>query len=704
MPMPQQPAPAAPSSGEGNFFSNLLALPGAALSGAVAEWKYLPQRLQAELQAKLAEQHHAEAVMEAINSIQDPEERKIALLNPAEWAKSNATNLEAATIPQGDMRAYRGGSQNAAHGGYDVTAPRFGLSDGTPYTQTPTGINVTGQRLPGTISNSDGGLIDNHLGPVGTVSKSVIDPQTGDVSEFTPTINFRPPQMPQLGQTAPPAGPMGASASPAPAFAPPPPPIPQAAAGGQNNPPAPPAPPGLDEVIRTVWAEGDPNPAGWQAVAGVIANRARQSGRGLSDVVAQRHQFEGYGNRRYQSLQPGSPQYQAVAAAIAPVLSGQTDPTNGADSFYSPGLQAKLGRSAPSWDDGTGQMIGSQRFFQGKYGGARAMGNRVPMPQVGGGQAPGPMAGSQFTPGGGVGAGVQIQGGTPPASSDAIGSMTTAPDGSVHIQGGVHQLTHGTNPDDAPLKDNTIDYVAQQYMLTGQLPAMGMGRAAAANRDRILNRAAEIEQETGATGADAVERHMTVRTATAALTTVSRQRAVIGPAEHTANLNADQVLALAPTGGGPSGAPILNRWIQAGRQSVLGDPDVSRFNLAVGTLADEYAKVVSGGTGAQAATDSARAEAYRRINGAMNLQQLRGVVAQMRVEMQNRMSSLADEEQRQRAVIHGGGRASPPDASAGSAGTAPANAVPPPAQRRVGQTYQTPSGPHVWTGAGWQAP
>src|ERR1051326_6128622 len=55
------------------------------------------------------------------------------------------------------------------------------------------------------------------------------------------------------------------------------------------------------------------------------------------------------------------------------------------------------------------------------------------------------------------------------------------------------------------LDPNAIDYVAQQYMITGQMPPLGMGKDAAKMRQQIINRASEIEGETGATGADAAQ-------------------------------------------------------------------------------------------------------------------------------------------------------------------------------------------------------
>lgn len=213
------------------------------------------------------------------------------------------------------------------------------------------------------------------------------------------------------------------------------------------------------------------------------------------------------------------------------------------------------------------------------------------------------------------------------------------------------------------LDDKAVDYIAEQFVGTGKMPPMGMGKAATANRNAVLNKAAEIEAATGATGQDAATRWATMKADTAALSNLSKQAAMINAFESTALKNADQVVLLAPKGVGGS-APVLNRWINAGRREIAGDPDVSKFNLAVGTLADEYAKVVSGGTGSTAVTDSARAEAYSRINSAMTVNQLQNVIAQMKIEMENRRTSLAEEQTHIQAHMHSGGTANADTASA----------------------------------------
>ena len=127
-----------------------------------------------------------------------------------------------------------------------------------------------------------------------------------------------------------------------------------------------------DDAIRTILSEaGNQGPTGEQAVANVIRNRAVQGGFGgdnPSDVVRKPFQFEPWntaeGRAKMAGYDPNSPEYRAAGAALDKAYTGD-DPTKGATHFYSPGAQAALGRSAPSWDNGTGKDIGDHRFFGG---------------------------------------------------------------------------------------------------------------------------------------------------------------------------------------------------------------------------------------------------------------------------------------------------------------------------------------------------
>jgi hypothetical protein len=145
--------------------------------------------------------------------------------------------------------------------------------------------------------------------------------------------------------------------------------------------------PDEDLAIRTVIGEAKgEGERGWQAVAGVIRNRANQARQSLKDVVLAPNQFEPWSSRKQEleSYDPNSPTYQNVARAVLPVLRGEAeDPTGGATHFYGPGSQAALGRKPPSWDNGSGMDIGNHRFFKLGYSGVGKHGAaNVQMPKV----------------------------------------------------------------------------------------------------------------------------------------------------------------------------------------------------------------------------------------------------------------------------------------------------------------------------------
>jgi hypothetical protein len=207
------------------------------------------------------------------------------------------------------------------------------------------------------------------------------------------------------------------------------------------------------------------------------------------------------------------------------------------------------------------------------------------------------------------------------------------------------------------LTPDTVQQLAEQVVAGAPLPALGMGKAATEARQTILNKVGEIRKAGGIDGYKAAEAAASYGANKSALGQVSKQRNMIESFENTAVKNADLALSLAPKGGGPSSVPVLNRYIQAGRKNVGGDADVAAFDAALGTFADEYAKVVSGNTGSAGATDSVRAEVHRRINGAMNPAQLQSVISTMKAEMKNRSASLVDQEAGLRSTLSAHGNA-----------------------------------------------
>ena len=171
-----------------------------------------------------------------------------------------------------------------------------------------------------------------------------------------------------------------------------------------------------DRLGRLLIAEGGDSPEDEAGVASVALNRAIKSGRTLSDVIAAPHQFEAYDRpnvwKRYAALPANDPHLVQALGVADDVL--DNGPKGSWTNFYSPGAQAALGRPKPGWDNGMGQQIGKQLFFDlgGKQGAAPA-----PMQLAAG---PGPNMPAQSGPTGGQMMPVSNPGASPsqpPASS-----------------------------------------------------------------------------------------------------------------------------------------------------------------------------------------------------------------------------------------------------------------------------------------------
>jgi cell wall hydrolase len=136
-------------------------------------------------------------------------------------------------------------------------------------------------------------------------------------------------------------------------------------------------PDALDLVVRTLLAEADQTPEGYQAVAHVIKNRVDSGAWGsntrLGPVINARKQFSVWNPdnpkmqalaARVRAIPTTDPNYQRAANVASQVFAGQLpDNTNGATHYYAP--KAMPNGQSPEWAAGqNGQMIGSQIFYR----------------------------------------------------------------------------------------------------------------------------------------------------------------------------------------------------------------------------------------------------------------------------------------------------------------------------------------------------
>lgn len=217
---------------------------------------------------------------------------------------------------------------------------------------------------------------------------------------------------------------------------------------------------------------------------------------------------------------------------------------------------------------------------------------------------------------------------------------------------------------------------AVRYNATGVLPPLGSGKAAHADRKEILNYAAKISA--GVKPEQLVANIANFKALSGSLNTQTKQFNAIETAANAAKNSANLALEAARKGGaGPTSVPAFNKWIQAGRKAT-GDLNVKNLANHLDTFAEEYAKVMTGATGASPATDSARQAAKERINAAYDVAGLESIISEMSREMGGRHYAARAQLQSITDQLSGKAYSEPQGVETKPAAVAPGNIPPPP--------------------------
>lgn len=228
----------------------------------------------------------------------------------------------------------------------------------------------------------------------------------------------------------------------------------------------------------------------------------------------------------------------------------------------------------------------------------------------------------------------------------------------------------------ATVAGDALDLAANQLLIDGKMPA-GFGRNQA-NVGAIYKRAAELAKEKGQTGEAAMFNAKSIKSDQNSLSNLTKQSDMISAFESTAKKNLDMLVEQSGKVSRTS-FPIVNKALMSGRMAV-GDPEAAKLMAIVKPFVDEYAKILSGQTGAAGASDTARREAAGIIAGYMSHEQIKELAPFIRQELSNRTSSLDEQRELIKARMKGGGESKPHKAAEGN--TVP-NPVPAP------QSYPT---------------
>lgn len=241
--------------------------------------------------------------------------------------------------------------------------------------------------------------------------------------------------------------------------------------------------------------------------------------------------------------------------------------------------------------------------------------------------------------------------------------------------------------DQSVLGHDALVNAATRYNIDGTMPPLGMGKAGAKTRGAILDMAAELAK--GTDPADQRLRQISTKANTSALADLSKREAQVGAFERNFVRNADIVEKMS-TKMDQSGSPIIQKWINAGKKKVGGDPDIAALDVAIKAVVNEYGKIVSGSMGNTAVAQSEIKRMEDLLNNANTTEQVIAILNTMRQETDNRMVGFKEEKSRLRGDISG-----KPAAAGAAAPAAPAAPTKPPGDKkpmRIGRFEVTPAG------------
>lgn len=193
-----------------------------------------------------------------------------------------------------------------------------------------------------------------------------------------------------------------------------------------------------------------------------------------------------------------------------------------------------------------------------------------------------------------------------------------------------------------------LDAAAMMFAKTGQLPAMGMGKASGTVRTQIINRAAQLMP-----GLDIASNKADFTANQGALTQIQKQRDAIGAFEQTAMKNIDVFLKTAEKVV-DTGSPLANTLVRQASGKLLGSSDQASYDAARQVAINEIAKITSNPNLSGSLSDSARHEvdAFNPQNA--TLKQTVAVMRILKQDMQNRTQALDQQLGAIRGRIKGG--------------------------------------------------
>lgn len=239
------------------------------------------------------------------------------------------------------------------------------------------------------------------------------------------------------------------------------------------------------------------------------------------------------------------------------------------------------------------------------------------------------------------------------------------------------------------LTPDAIDIAAAQYLKSGQLPQMWRDPE---SKKIILNRAGEMQRESGTPATDVPGERATFKADTGSLAQITRRTDALEQSAKKIDKDITTLDKFLESGTAGS-VTLINKPLNTIR-TAFSDPELSKLALAAKIVGTEYERMINGGLLSIAQLhEGAREDARKLLNEDMTPKQMREIVNVMRQEIDNQRNAFKEQSTEIKGRLKGGvsGYGSAETAPSGGGAAAPKGL--PAGSKKIGQT---PDGKPVW--------
>lgn len=208
------------------------------------------------------------------------------------------------------------------------------------------------------------------------------------------------------------------------------------------------------------------------------------------------------------------------------------------------------------------------------------------------------------------------------------------------IPGGPADHSQATNQGLSP---DAITNAAWSDILTGDSGIRGYGKEVSAQRAQIYNMKAQIAKDAGVSPQDLATTKGRNKALQASLTGLQKQSDMMAKSEQAYKNNMGLALSLSQKVD-RTGSPVVNKWLLGGK-AALGDPDVSALDAAITTASVDYARIMSGQTGAGGTPIATADEAKQMIRKELSQKQFSAVADVLDKDIQGQQAAVDSQRQ-----------------------------------------------------------